>query len=148
MTRAVLGSIVVIALATLSGCSQPGSEPSPSPSGPSSLAGTSWRAVSVAGGAPVVGREPTLAFTSESEMNGNTGCNGYFGGYTYADGTISFSEIGMTLMACDDAVGKVETAYTQALNAATTVAIDDGGQLLLSGPAGDLLFRADSLSAR
>jgi hypothetical protein len=31
-------------------------------------------------------------------------------------------------------------AFTQALNGATSVSIDDGGQLLLSGSGGDVLF--------
>jgi len=46
----------------------------------------------------------------------------------------------MTMMACEDPVNTVEAAYTKALNAATTAAIDDGGQLLLRGPGGDILF--------
>jgi heat shock protein HslJ len=112
---------------------------SPDPSVPATLAGTSWKAITVAGAAPVAGREPTLTFTDDG-INGNTGCNGFFGGYTYTDGTLKLSQIGMTLMACDDAVGHVEMAFTQALNGATSVSIDDGGQLLLSGSGGDVLF--------
>jgi hypothetical protein len=46
----------------------------------------------------------------------------------------------MTLIGCDDAVGTVEAAYTKALNAATSATFDGDGQLLLSGPGGDLLF--------
>ena len=45
-------------------------------------------------------------------------------------------------MACDDAVGTVEAAFTKALSGATSAAIDDGGQLLLSGPGGEILARA------
>jgi putative lipoprotein len=114
-----------------------------SPGSPASLAGTTWRAVSVAGAAPVAGHEPTLAF-ADDKVSGSTGCNQYFGGYTSADGTIALTGVGMTLMGCDNAIGAIEAKYTQALSAATSVAIDDGGQLLLSGPGGDLLFRPDA----
>ena len=80
---------------------------SPSPETPSTLAGTSWRAISVAGDAPVEGSNPTLAFT-EDEISGTTGCNQFFGGYTYDAGTISMSNVGMTMMACDGPISEVE----------------------------------------
>jgi heat shock protein HslJ len=145
MTRAALLLVVLGAFAV--GCWQPGAEMSPSPSAPDTLAGTAWRAISVSGTVPFAGREPTLAFATETEINGNTGCNGFFGGYAYGDGEIEFANVGMTMMACDDPVGSVEMAFTQALNAATTAAIDDGGLLRLSGAGGDILFRPDPSAA-
>jgi heat shock protein HslJ len=111
----------------------------PGPSAPASLAGTSWRAFSVAGAAPVAGREPTIAFT-EDRISGTTGCNQYFGGYTFNDGAIAFSPIGMTMMACDDAVGDVESAFTKALGGASEAAIDSQGRLILNGPDGSISF--------
>lgn len=140
MIRAFLTLLVLAALVAACG---PGAEMSATPGAPSTLAGTAWRAVSVSGAAPVAGREPTLAFSAD-KISGSTGCNQFFGGYTYADGTIKMENVGMTLMACDDAVGTVEAAYTKALNGATTVTIDDGGQLLLSGTGGELLFAPDA----
>jgi heat shock protein HslJ len=107
--------------------------------GAASLAGTSWRASSVAGAAPVASREPTIAFT-EDRISGSTGCNQYFGGYTVDGGTIGFTAIGMTMMACDDAVGDVEGAFTRALDGATAASIDSQGRLILSGPGGSLRF--------
>ena len=109
------------------------------PSAAASLAGTSWRAFSVDGAAPVAGREPTIAFT-EDRITGTTGCNQYFGGYTYDDGTIGFSPIGMTMMACDDAVGEVESSFTKALGGASEAAIDSQGRLVLSGTDGSISF--------
>lgn len=104
-----------------------------------SLAGTAWRAVSVAGAAAVAGREPTITFAAD-RVSGTTGCNQYFGGYSLGDGTIVFSAVGMTLMACDDAVGQIEGAFTGALTAATTAAIDAEGRLHLAGPGGEILL--------
>jgi putative lipoprotein len=104
-----------------------------------SLAGTAWRAVSVAGEPPVAGREPTITFDAD-RVTGTTGCNQYFGGYTLGDGTIAFSAVGMTLMACDDEVGRIEGAFTQALNGATTAAVDASGHLVLDGSGGTVSF--------
>jgi heat shock protein HslJ len=141
MSRVPLLLLLAAVLAAIAACG-PGSEMSPGPSAPSSLEGTAWRAVSVSGAAPVAGREPTLVFTADG-VNGTTGCNQYFGGFTYADGAIGFSAVGMTLMACDDEVGAVESAYTRALNGAAKVSIDDGGQLVLDGSGGQVVFRPE-----
>src|SRR5262245_12764668 len=140
MNRASISLSLLAAVAAIAAACGPRAEASPRPRTPQPLAGTSWRAISVAGAVPVQGREPTLTFADEKQVNGNTGCNGFFGGYAYGDGEIEFSGVGMTLMACEDSVNAVEAAYTQALNAATTVAIDEGGQLLLGGSGGDVLF--------
>ena len=108
-----------------------------------SLAGTAWRAVSVAGAAPVAGREPTIRFEAD-RISGTTGCNQYFGGYTLVGGAIAFSEVGMTRMACDDAIGQIEGAFTSALTAATTAAIDAEGRLHLAGTGGEIVLEPDS----
>ena len=120
---------------------------SPSSETPPTLAGTAWRAISVSGAAPVAGNEPTIAFDAD-RATGTTGCNQYFGGYTYADGTIALSQVGMTMMACDGPIGTVEGSFVKALNGATSVAIDDGGQLLLSGTGGEVLFTPDAAAAQ
>ena len=43
-------------------------------------------------------------------------------------------------MACDDAVGRIEGAFTGALTAATTAAIDADGRLHLAGPGGEIVL--------
>ena len=108
-----------------------------------SLAGTAWRAVSVAGAAPVAGREPTIRFEAD-RISGTTGCNQYFGGYTLVGGAIAFSEVGMTRMACDDAIGQIEGAFTSALTAATAAAIDAERRLYLAGTGGEIVLEPDS----
>jgi heat shock protein HslJ len=144
LRRAASAAVVLVAL--LAACS-PAVEVSPSPSPPGTLAGSSWRAVSVDGASPVEGSEPTLVFAAD-EVSGTTGCNQFFGPYTYGDGSISFGLIGMTMMACEGPVGTVEAAYTAALDGASSVSFDDAGQLLLSGTGGDVLFVPDSTSSR
>jgi heat shock protein HslJ len=138
MKRVSLGPMLLVLLAVLAvACTDADVT---GPPGASSLAGSGWRAITVSGAAPVAGREPTLLFADGAQVNGNTGCNSFFGGYAYAEGRITFRNVGMTLMGCDDAVGSVEAAFTKALNAATSASIDDGGRLLLSGPGGEILL--------
>jgi heat shock protein HslJ len=144
LLRAVTAALVLAAL--VAACS-PAADVSPSPEVPGSLAGSAWRAVSVDGTSPVDGSEPTLVFTA-NEVNGTTGCNQFFGGYTYDAGSISITNVGMTMMACEGPISEVEAGYTAALNGATSVTVDDGGQLLLSGSAGEVLFAPDSTSSR
>ena len=139
MSRVSFRLLVVVALAAIAAACGPGTDMSPGPSAPSSLEGTAWRAMSVSGAPPVAGREPTIVFTAD-QINGTTGCNQFFGGYTYVDGALTLSKVGMTLMACEDAVNTVEAAYTKALNGATTATVDSDGRLLIGGTGGQVLF--------
>jgi putative lipoprotein len=116
---------------------------SPASEAPPTLSGTAWRAVAVSGAGPVQGREPTIRFDDE-RVSGSTGCNQFFGGYTYGAGTISLSQIGMTMMACDDAVGTIESAFLEALNGATSASVDESGRLLLGGSGGEILFEPEA----
>ena len=95
----------------------------------------------MAGRPTVEGNEPSLSFTA-TDVNGNSGCNQFFGTYTYAEGSIDIKTGGMTMMACEEPVMGLESAFIAALDGAETASIDDAGQLLLSGTAGDILFAA------
>ena len=113
------------------------------PSASNQLTGTSWLLVSLDGNTQVgeaLGGQPvTLGFTSSTEAGGSGGCNSFGAKYEASStGSISFSEIVSTLMACtQEGVGDVETAYLDALNAAdhyeiagTTMTITGGGHTL------------------
>jgi heat shock protein HslJ len=88
------------------------------------LAGTSWQLVSINGnvqvGAAIGGQDVTLVFDANGGAGGSGGCNSYGGSYSAgADGSISFSDIVSTLMACTDGgIMEVEAAFFDALNAA------------------------------
>ena len=112
------------------------------------LAGSDWRPSFISLADLPSGIQMIVHFNPDGRITGSGGCNQFFGGYTYAEGSISFTQVGMTMMACEDPIGTVEMAYTQALNGATTVTFDDGGQMLLSGTGGDVLFKADAEAAR
>jgi heat shock protein HslJ len=99
----------------------------------------SWQAVTVAGQPVVVGHEPTATFLG-SEVSGTTGCNSYGGPYRYVDGTIAVGPMRMTLMACTDPIGEVESRFTQSMSDATTAGVDDEGRLVIEGTSGSVVF--------
>ena len=114
----------------------------PSPSGPAgipTLAGTSWKAVSVAGRTTVSGSEPTLEFDA-TKVTGSGGCNGFGGDYTFSDGRLTFGEMPMTLIGCEEPISTIEGDFLKVLTGGVSVSVDDGGQLLLEGPGGQALL--------
>ena len=57
-----------------------------------------------------------IAFNStDKSIRGNTGCNSYFGTYMIDQYSMSFSDIGQTEMACEEAVMRTEWNLMQAL---------------------------------
>lgn len=114
---------------------------------PATLANTAWRAVSVAGLAPVAGSEPTAMF-KVAEVTGSASCNQWGASYQYdaSTGQITFGGLGMTAMGCANAaLTQVETAFAHALVSVTTVSMDPAGRLVLSGPAGDIVMAVDAV---
>lgn len=131
--------LLALVLVGLAACSSGGSaSPSTDPV-PASLAGTSWKAVSVGGRSTVVDRPPTLTFEA-TKVSGSGGCNQFGGDYTYADGKITFGELPMTLMGCDEPIGSLESEFLKVLGGGVTVSMDDAGQLLIEGPGGQALL--------
>ena len=121
-----------------SGCASTGPS-GPAAAAPETLAGTSWKAVAVAGRSTVAGREPSLAFDA-NRVSGSGGCNQFGGEYDYDGGRLTFGEMPMTLMGCDEPIGSLETDFLKVLDGGVTVSIDDGGRLLLEGPGGQALL--------
>jgi heat shock protein HslJ len=106
---------------------------------PTSLAGSAWSAVSVAGQPTVVGSAPTAVFTVD-RIEGTTGCNAYFASYQYATGAIEIAEMGSTAIGCDGAIGATEQRFTAAMQGASSVSIDPEGRLVLDGSGGSITF--------
>ena len=69
----------------------------------------------------------------DGQFRGRSACNNYGGDYEADDGTISFGQMQMTAMACDDPVMRLESAYLDALGAATGYQISDAGLVLTGG---------------
>ena len=72
------------------------------------LEGTEWLLTSVAGGAPVAGTAPTLAFHPDNYLEANSGCN-YLGvDYATEGNGFTMAEIHRTDFDCAEPAGLVE----------------------------------------
>ncbi len=59
---------------------------------------------------------PTISFFAiDKKVEGNTGCNSFFGKYTLDLYALSFNDIASTEMACDQPIMDVENAFLNAL---------------------------------
>jgi heat shock protein HslJ len=135
MTSRLVGLVAAILFVlVLVGCGEPGSSMPPL-----TLAGTTWRAVSVAGRSPVADREPTISFDAD-RVRGSGGCNQFGGSYSDVDGVLAFGDLSMTLMGCSEPIGSIETAFMGTLTALKGASIDDSGRLVLDGPGGQVLL--------
>jgi len=101
------------------------------PSVHAELVNTYWKLVEVGGTAVTTAegmRETHMILDSaEPRVRGHAGCNNFFGQYTVADGTLGFSAVGSTMMACPAGMD-TEQAFLQALGQTTRYEIS--GQFL------------------
>jgi heat shock protein HslJ len=78
----------------------------PAPPAADALAGTSWKALELAGmtvPAQPPGREPHLVFVAGGRVSGADGCNRLTGSYAVKGEALTFGQIASTQMACPDA---------------------------------------------
>ncbi|MAO08238.1 MAG: hypothetical protein CL596_05960, partial [Alteromonas sp.] len=95
------------------------------------LSGT-YNVVTV-GGETVQNNNPYITFTAlDKAINGNTGCNSFFGKYTLDLYALSFMDIASTEKACDQPIMDVENAFLQALRNTGSYQIQDGVLTLYS----------------
>ena len=97
------------------------------------LQGTSWTLVEIAGSAPAGDARPTLVFAADgTTVSGNAGCNRFNGAVAIDGGSIDFGPLASTRMACPEPAMSVESAYLGALDGAATWRME-GSQLVLEG---------------
>lgn len=90
----------------------------------SALWGTAWHLEDLAG-TPVLERvEATLVFPEPGKAAGNGSCNRFFATVAISGESISFSAIGATRMACEEAVGMQEAKYLSALQNAERFSLE------------------------
>lgn len=103
------------------------------------LTGTEWNLVTNQGNEPIEDSQITLVFNEDSQLGGNAGCNSYFGEYEHNGYDFSItSEMGSTLMACDEALMDQESDYLTKLAEMEYIQVD-GETLLLVNPDGSYL---------
>jgi heat shock protein HslJ len=130
MRRAhVLILIVLLASISIASCG---------PSSGMSLDDTAWELTTIGGLPLVAGSTITLAFEG-GEIDGNAGCNHYFGSYSLNSvGGFQPGAIAMTEMACLDTEGVMqqELVYLEYLGSAVK-AVRIGNQLKLQDASGE-----------
>jgi len=102
MIKTIATTILMVALLALPAVAQ------------SSLAGTNWRFIEVAGAPVAVATQ--IDFGNDGSVSGNSGCNSFHGRYGGDGSGLAFSNMGWTKMLCPDAPKmSVETAIQSAL---------------------------------
>lgn len=123
------------------------------------LVGTAWEATGINSGNQAVvsvmsGSKITAVFNEDNTINGNAGCNSYFGSYALTgDNGLTIGETASTLMACaDNDLMAQESAYRAALQTVTSYTISENrlelytadGALALSYVAAEPASLSDS----
>lgn len=130
MMAAAAGGVLALA----AGCSTSGGGAAAQSNVP--LTGTAWQLAEL-GGQP--GGKQSLNFDAAKGMvSGSGGCNSFTGAYQWSGKSLKMGPLASTRRACmDDASGKQENAYLQALDATRTWRVE-GKTLILSGDSGQL----------
>ncbi|MGO4391694.1 META domain-containing protein [Variovorax sp. M-6] len=118
---------------------------------PAAIEGPTWRLTDVRGfdaaALPVGPRSVTARFKG-GRVDGFSGCNRYFGSYTFKDGRLAIGPLAGSMMACDDASMAVEKAVTRALSGAfRPMLAGDRLSLLSEGGEAMLAFKAEPAPA-
>lgn len=87
------------------------------------LAGTSWLATfvsvetenTVTTSSEIQAAQQTITFDQSGNLNGNAGCNTYFGTYEVDGSSLSIKNLGWTEMFCGESLMAQETAFLAAL---------------------------------
>lgn len=86
---------------------------------------------------------PTITFNAmDNTVNGNTGCNSFFGKYSLDLYALKFSEIASTEMACDEPIMGNENQFLMALRNTGSYSLENGILILYSANNRSVLLRA------
>lgn len=99
------------------------------------VTGIEWKPVSIGGQDVAQDAKLQLRFEVDGKLNGNGGCNSFFGNYTLTDAGIDIGSIGATRMACPEPQMDLETRFFLALEKASRFE-SRGKRLILSDDAG------------
>lgn len=100
------------------------------------VTGPEWRIEDVVGRGIVDASRVTIAFDA-GRVAGSTGCNRFIGGYTLNGEGLALGQMGVTMMACPEALMMQERRVLDALAEVRRFDIDATGALLLIGGADD-----------
>jgi heat shock protein HslJ len=109
---------------------------------PLPLEGTAWQLESIATGTDAVSSvvaPGSIIFESDGTVSGQTGCNGFNGGYTLEGNELTIGPLATTKMACPDDIGAQEAAVLAGLEGTATYAIDGQALSLIAADGSFLL---------
>jgi heat shock protein HslJ len=89
---------------------------------------------------PAIDGARTTFLVSGSSVGGTAACNHYGGEVVVRGGAVTFGELSMTAMGCDEPLMEAEAAYMAALGAIEGARMD-GDDLVLFGRTAELRFR-------
>ncbi|WP_126971317.1 META domain-containing protein [Gynurincola endophyticus] len=73
---------------------------------------------------PATMKEVFIQFETD-RVNGQSGCNNYFGSYTVKGSTITFGKLGSTMMACNEESMAMERKFHDALEKANKFMVEN-----------------------
>lgn len=123
--RAALGPLLL----GLAACSMPAPEAAALPA---DLAGTEWRAETIAGQPVLAGTPATLAFVAADRIAGSGSCNRYGGSLAVAEGRLRIGPLVATRMACAPEIMAQEDRFLATLEAGERLERDGPALLLYS----------------
>jgi heat shock protein HslJ len=98
------------------------------------LTGGEWTVQSI-DGVPVIEKSHvTIVFLEDWRVAGSASCNRFIGGYRLTGEGLSFSQMGTTMMACDDHLSQQESRFLEVLQAVSRFEISPEGHLVLHTP--------------
>jgi heat shock protein HslJ len=138
--KTLLATLVTTALMLVSvGCLSLGA------GGGTDLNGTAWQLETYAGEQPLAGTEFTARF-EDTQIQGNAGCNQYFGTYRLENGQLTITDLAWTEMACLDPEGVMEQEQNllNLLGNAQTYQVEDGTLQITTADGERLVFSKTS----
>lgn len=114
---------------------------------PETLAGGAWRIERIGAQAVVDPSRTAMRFAADGRVTGGTGCNRFTGTATLGHGTVTFSPLAMTRMACQGELSDQESRFVAAIDRVRRWTVEADGALVLSDAAGQALMRLSAAPA-
>jgi len=98
---------------------------------PATLLQGQWNITEIDGKPAIAGSTPTIGFEADGKVNGNGSCNRFFGGYTLTGEGLTASDLGASMMMCEQSLMDQEMKVLDILKALAGFGIGEDGKLIL-----------------
>jgi heat shock protein HslJ len=110
------------------------------------ITGTDWRPESIGDQMVASDARLQLRFEVDGKLNGNGGCNSFFGSYTLGESSIDIGPIGATRMACPQPRMDLEAKFFLALENAEKIESRANRLVLLDSAGVELAVFAEAVA--